>query len=887
MSQAEASSGFLSILSTLLAQDLMVTPLHTVLPSVILSIVEHVPDADTAHLVAMMAERQAFSPTTPSWLDNWRLVLSIADLYTDHRASTRHAVMDVLQSVWHFVKDIAVYRRPLAALVFRVWTEQYAGLKDDQTATIIWRVLGDEIVLRKLEDTEIGTENKAEANPTSPEGAVKVEDSDSDSVANDIITFLTSVATVAQDDEWDITVSLSTSPPASHAPSSHTASSPVLSRMHSEYPIASGGPGMPSVLSLLSSFASGHSSRSQSQPPPPMEQILASESTLPPSDNTSIHKGVGAVVALVSAFSQLAFASSATFDGHLDLAEQIFRTLVSLLEGPTCPRVKIVVLQFCMRLRVDREHRLYYASKHYDRDGLIANLSSLVGRGEKDRSGSAVDDRPLDEHDLRRPRARLPQQERIGRRLSRGRGGQPSASGSSRSRSRVASRTVPPVASLRRLKPKEPLWSFPETVPFHITAEADTPSARVASYDPEGPHGRRVIPLSKVLAHLTELIKTTRDWDILSYILCHLPTQLANKHLFCGPRSAVIINDLLQTICNGILDGRFASSIDHWPDGVIARDAQGLAYHTLTVLISYKRCFKETHLRHNLIEAFLAGLNGSPSTIKCCLNALSLSAFELQPSMTKYLPRILEKLSQIMSNPAMAVHIIDFLAIVGSLPTLHSNFTESDYKMVFGVALQYLQQHNRPESHLAISWALSQHVCIMAYYIVYLWFLAVKLPDRPVHIKYITRQLLLANEGREELDEPTEVCFDWLARYTYASADPRPANSMFSDIIMHPLSTEHLEPALAEKTWILGNSVVTIRALVKRGWVEVISRRASGLSKFLCRAENVPMISPGDVDPDLLSVCASLTMDRPVGVDEEATEDATVVEVRSAIGVLN
>lgn len=782
--------------------------------------------------------------------------------------------MDELRSVWEFVKDISVYRRPLAALVFTVWKEQHAELKDNQTAIIIWRVLGDEIVLHNLEDADTEVADG---------GEIPEEDVEKDTVAEEIIQFLMQAAIDPPDGEVENTLSPATqSPPSSLTSSSHAVGSPILSRMHSDYPGTSKESAIPSVMSLLSSLTSGHSSRSQSQPRHPAEPTPNSESPTSIPDHSSIQKTVGAVVALVGAFSQLVFASSAMFEGHLELAERIFKTLVSLLASKACPRVKIVVLQFCMRLRVDREHRLYYASQDYDQDGLIVNLSSLIGRREKEKGNSAVDDRPMDEHELRRARARLPQPERVGRRLSRGRGGQPSASGSSRSRSRAAPRPIPSSTPLKRLKPKESLWFYPESVPFFITAEADTPSSRVASYDPDGPNSRLVLPLSAFLAQVVEIIKTTREWDILSYVLCHLPSQLSNKHLFCGPKSAVVLNDLLQTICNGVLDQRFAASIDRWPDGIISRDAQGLAYHTLTVLISYKRCFKEIQLRHSLIEAFLAGLNGSPSTIKACLHALSLSAFELQPSMTKYLPRILEKLSQIMSNPTMAVHIIDFLAIIGSLSTLHSNFTEADYKMVFGVALQYLQQHNRPDSHLAISWALSQHVCIMAYYIVYLWFLAVKLPDRPRHIKYITRQLLLANEGREELDESTEVCFDWLARYTYASADPRPADSMLSNIIMHPVSSQtSSEPALAEKTWILGNSVVTIRALAKRGWVEVVSRRASGLSKFLCRAENVPMVSPGDVDPDLLSVCASLTMDRTVDPSTSTSlEDGVVVEVR-------
>ena len=83
--------------------------------------------------------------------------------------------------------------------------------------------------------------------------------------------------------------------------------------------------------------------------------------------------------------------------------------------------------------------------------------------------------------------------------------------------------------------------------------------------------------------------------------------------------------------------------------------------------------------------------------------------------------------------------------------------------------------HNRPEQSPDTSWALSQHLRVMSYYIVYLWFLAVKLPDCPKHVKNTASQLLLANGGQDEIDEPAEVCFNWLARYTYTSADPRPA----------------------------------------------------------------------------------------------------------------
>jgi hypothetical protein len=110
--------------------------------------------------------------------------------------------------------------------------------------------------------------------------------------------------------------------------------------------------------------------------------------------------------------------------------------------------------------------------------------------------------------------------------------------------------------------------------------------------------------------------------------------------------------------------------------------------------------------------------------------------------------------------------------------------------------------------------------------------------------------------------------FDWLARYTYGSADPRPTHSLLGDVVMNPTMPGcSTEITMQEKTWILGNSIVTIRTLSRLGWIEVVSRRPSGLTKFLCRVENVPLVGPGDVDRDPVSIPASLVMDyRPLNV---------------------
>ncbi|KAL4245638.1 hypothetical protein ABKN59_010788 [Abortiporus biennis] len=829
-----SSSPILTTLSFILSQDIRTTSLYTILPSIVLSLALHITDTDTTRLITSMTERQLLSPTSPLWLEHWNGVLEIPDLFSNKRACTRQISMEALQSCWEFVKDIPVYRRPLADVVFSIWKNKVPELKGIPSSLTIWRIVGEEVAVRSLECLE-----------------EDLEIAYCDQIADDILDFLIDVAQRSDEDEADTPLPnrCDTTFPASPAsythPQNSALASPNLSRLPTDIQLPnkeqeSAIPSV-SVMSILSSITSSSPSHPRMPPAPsthtPSVQVPAQAMV----DPNLASSAVGAVVALVTSFTQLAFSAYALAGHQLNVTTRIFQALVSLLSPSSSSKTKITVLQFLMRLRVDRDHRIYYSSAAYDMDGHVLSLCSQVSRTERANTGRGGDDSSLaEENDIRRAYSSRVPPERNGRKTSRG--AERSKSAASRSRSRAPPRVHPP----RPTRMANPLWTHPETTPFNILAEADTPSTTLISFDPAGPGQRVVLPLSSYLAKLVEIIRTENDWEVLSYVLCHLPTQMANKHLFCGPKSRHVISDLLDGLTMGILDGSLATTILYWPEGLIARDAHGLAYHTLTVLISYRSSFKDIHQLHRLVEVLLLGLNGQPSTIKCCLHALSLCAFELQPSMTKYLPRILEKLSQIMSNPSMAVHIIDFLAIVGSLDTLHTNFTEEDFKMVFGVALQYLQHHNRADGTVSISWALSQHVRVMSYYIVYLWFLAVKLPDRPRHIKFITRQLLLANEGKDEIDEPAEVCFDWLARYTYASADPRPAESALSAIIFNPSHAQSSsEPALSEKTWIAGHSIVTIRTLARRGW-----------------AENVPLVTPGDVNPDIASLASGFVLDR-------------------------
>ncbi|EEB94751.1 hypothetical protein MPER_06386 [Moniliophthora perniciosa FA553] len=59
-----------------------------------------------------------------------------------------------------------------------------------------------------------------------------------------------------------------------------------------------------------------------------------------------------------------------------------------------------------------------------------------------------------------------------------------------------------------------------------------------------------------------------------------------------------------------------------------------------------------------------------------------------------------------LSSPRVAVQVLGFLMLVGTVKSLYeTSFTEAEFKLVFGVALKYLQLHNRdlrPATHTTI-----------------------------------------------------------------------------------------------------------------------------------------------------------------------------------------
>ncbi|KAF9092088.1 Tuberous sclerosis 2-like protein [Mortierella sp. AD031] len=374
------------------------------------------------------------------------------------------------------------------------------------------------------------------------------------------------------------------------------------------------------------------------------------------------------------------------------------------------------------------------------------------------------------------------------------------------------------------------------------------------------------IPL--YMTGVLSILEQERNFEVYSFVIQRLPSQLFNKHLFCN--SSEQITKLNSVLVDMTLRDKFPDSLRNLPLSAKRHNIHILAYKVLVILLCYNSKFSTNEL-HDLVQAFVMGLQRQATCAKICIHALAVCCYELPQSMTKHLPLTVLKLSQIMSTATISVHILEFLSTVARLPMLYSNFVENDYKRVFGIALKYIQYtHNvagnatpaltpsTPSSAAsspisptvatqgqpsAATRALPQYVLIMAYQVIDVWFMLQRLPERRKYVPYIVRNLLMANEPGKRVDEQTETCMDMLARYSYANCEPKPKPSLIQQILIDPTSKTR---KVVTKTWLQGNAFITVRTAHNVGWAEITVRRASGTVSFLLKIENEIFMSGTD-----------------------------------------
>ncbi|CAJ2507312.1 Uu.00g084980.m01.CDS01 [Anthostomella pinea] len=523
---------------------------------------------------------------------------------------------------------------------------------------------------------------------------------------------------------------------------------------------------------------------------------------------------------------------------NLDVAKatRLFHSLVSIAKSTNSETdARVTAMQLLFRLRADWARRIF-VTPHTETDSLATTLNRTEDSISRKLAEETSQPTRLSRADLG--------------------GAARSSRGVSFSHGQTQDRAYP-LRSASGSKPvpsaSQALWfaSDPDALP-----EVPSPGASPVLYSGRSdaapglnnsPEQESILPMGLWLDTVLNLIQQKDcDWEVYSFVLVHLPSQLSNHAIF---ESAVPqLQELRKTVCDQIRLNSFDES-QKAPLGVRRGEIAICLFHTLTMILSYHRYFQKAE-EDEIVRTFVHGIVAWERSAKCCIHALTICCHELPSSTSKALVTILQRMAQIITQPAVAMHILEFLACLSRLPSLYVNFREDEYRIVFGISFRYLQyvrgrkQNYRSSSiadsnpaagasslaenqaHSNASDDLPQYVYTLAYHIVLFWFLALRLPDRANHVGWIAKNLFTDVDGSQVADEQAQITIDFMQRVAYADIDESAAD---------PLFTADRFGEILKKRWLIGNSIVTVEQAVTTGWAQITKRQPSGTSCYTIR----------------------------------------------------
>ena len=413
-------------------------------------------------------------------------------------------------------------------------------------------------------------------------------------------------------------------------------------------------------------------------------------------------------------------------------------------------------------------------------------------------------------------------------------------------------------------RPVPPLWFYPG--PKGLPEEPSSESSMcVYSYqDPLAETVQEETVVLQIALWLETIISLLQqqdtDWEIYSYLVVHLGAQLANQNLFRGCIRQ--IQFLRSVLCDQIRAASF-----HEPPSYTSLKKADVAvclYQVLTMLVGYHDHFARSE-EDELVRTFTQGIGSWDRTSKWCIHALSICCHELPLSVSKLLDSIIQKMSQIITQSQVAVHILEFLVMLARLPDLYKNFREDEYKMVFGVSFRYLQyvrdrqerdlnkdllptpaRTNKAQMRHSDSFRelrslhddsrsknrtnaddLPQYVYALAFHVITFWFMNLRLDDRPMYMPWITKNLTYqSTDGRDFIEDQGLVTIDMMDKVAFTDRDETAYDQHFA---------KETDGEVSQRTWIVGLSLLTIATAGRTGVSQITRRRPSGTKYSIFR----------------------------------------------------
>jgi hypothetical protein len=355
-----------------------------------------------------------------------------------------------------------------------------------------------------------------------------------------------------------------------------------------------------------------------------------------------------------------------------------------------------------------------------------------------------------------------------------------------------------------------------------------------------------------VTAWLLEIIRILQkdcDWEVYSWVMVNLGSQLANVELFNSSLETIVM--LRQVVCEQVANYKM-----HEPpiaSGLKKSDVALCLFNILSSLIPYatkKGEVIQKEFGDELVKAFLAGIASQyyEGTARGCIHALSICSLEIPSSVASLYPNILERVSRSMTQSHLTLHMLEFLSEVASLEELHSNFMPEEVAKMFGMCIQFLERTRdqatlstnslpnrsatpsrqsglslkRPPYRAAMmkDVGVPQYASALAYHTMIRWFLSIRLEVRSQVVSWIVPRLIWKNsQGEDMIDEQSEVLIDMMQRTAFSDlgeTQPDPNFAKLSD------------GKVSRASWVVGYSIITAETAGHTGLTQITKRQAAG-----------------------------------------------------------
>ena len=399
-------------------------------------------------------------------------------------------------------------------------------------------------------------------------------------------------------------------------------------------------------------------------------------------------------------------------------------------------------------------------------------------------------------------------------------------------------------AADRVAKPTPPLWMYPGSKALPEDPPPDV--SQVVHANVTQNKEDMGLEMDLWLDAMLDMIENEDDWEIYSYILVHLPSQLSNLQLFMDavPYLSKLQDWVLSVLGRGNFREPPAST------GVKKGDVALCIFQTLTILIGYRENFGRSRM-DKTVHMFLEGISKWDRATRCCIHGLAICCYEIPNSISTYLPHIISKMSKVITQSHLAVDILEFLGGLARLPHACRNLADENLRAVFGICISYIdysrEQRQKPiggsgsranvtsprysgisgelkaaseTGHTAeVHKDLPEYVFALAYHVMTIWFLSIDIRERSKHVGWIAKRLVWKDDfGNETMEEQSQVTLDMMHRTAYLDLGETTLGPIFSGE----------DGSILKQTWLVGMSIVTLETAIASGLTRLTKRQASG-----------------------------------------------------------